>query len=121
MEIGSNDGALIKNFKKENVIGVEPCKNLAKITKKDGFLTYAQYWNFDLAKKIKKRFNSVDFIYSANTITHINDLNNVFKSINYLLSNEGILIIEDPSLLECLKKNNWLWCHSQSGNCIKLL
>ena len=107
LEIGSNDGALIKNFKKENVIGVEPCKNLAKITKKDGFLTYAQYWNFDLAKKIKKRFNSVDVIYSANTITHINDLNNVFKSINYLLSNEGILIIEDPSLLECLKKNSY--------------
>ena len=107
LEIGSNDGALIKNFKKENVIGVEPCKNLAKITKKDGFLIYAQYWNFDLAKKIKKRFNSVDVIYSANTITHINDLNNVFKSINYLLSNEGILIIEDPSLLECLKKNSY--------------
>ena len=35
LEIGSNDGALIKNFKKENVIGVEPCKNLAKITKKN--------------------------------------------------------------------------------------
>ena len=107
LEIGSNDGALIKNFKKENVIGVEPCKNLAKITKKDGFLTYAQYWNFDLAKKIKKRFNSVDVIYSANTITHINDLNNVFRSINYLLSDDGILIIEDPSLLECLKKNSY--------------
>ena len=34
LEIGSNDGALILNFNKNNVIGVEPCKNLAKITKK---------------------------------------------------------------------------------------
>ena len=107
LEIGSNDGALIKNFKRENVIGVEPCKNLAKITKKNGYLTYDKYWNFDLATKIKKKFNSVDIIYSANTLTHISDLNSVFKSIKYLLSENGIVIIEDPSLLECLKKNSY--------------
>ena len=107
LEIGSNDGALIKNFKKENVIGVEPCKNLAKITKQNGYLTYDKYWNFDLAKKIKKKFTSVDIIYSANTLTHISDLNNVFKSIKYLLSENGTIIIEDPSLLECLKKNSY--------------
>ena len=34
IEIGSNDGAFIKNFKKNVVVGVEPCKNLAKLTKK---------------------------------------------------------------------------------------
>ena len=34
LEIGSNDGSLIKNFDKKKVICVEPCKNLAKITKK---------------------------------------------------------------------------------------
>ena len=34
VEIGSNDGAFIKNFNKNSVIGVEPCKNLAQITKK---------------------------------------------------------------------------------------
>jgi len=55
LEIGSNDGALIKNFDKEKIIGVEPCKNLAKITKNDGYLTYDKYWNFDLAKKLKKK------------------------------------------------------------------
>ena len=34
LEIGSNDGALISNFDKNKAIGVEPCKNLAKITQK---------------------------------------------------------------------------------------
>ena len=34
LEIGSNDGALIQNFNRERVICVEPCGNLAKITKK---------------------------------------------------------------------------------------
>ena len=104
LEIGSNDGALIKNFDKKKVIGVEPCSNLAKITKKKGYKTFDEYWDFNLSKKIKKKFNTVDLVYSANTLTHISNLNNVFRSIKNLLSKNGVLIIEDPSLLECIKK-----------------
>ena len=104
LEIGSNDGALIKNFNKNQVICVEPCSNLAKITKRKGYFTYNNYWDLNLSKKIKSKFNTVDVIYSANTLTHINDLNQVFKSITNLLTQDGILIIEDPSFLECIKK-----------------
>ena len=107
LEIGSNDGALISHFKKHSVIGVEPCSNLAKITKKKGFTTYDNYWEFKLAKKLKKKYKKIDLIYSANTLTHISDLQDVFKSIDLLLSADGVLIIEDPSLLECLKKNSY--------------
>ena len=105
LEIGSNDGALITNFNKKKVLGVEPCSNLAKITKKKGYTTFVNYWNIDLANKIKKKFDKIDLIYSANTLTHISNLNDVFNSINKVLSNEGVLIIEDPSLLECIKKS----------------
>ena len=62
LEIGSNDGALIKNFDKKKVIGVEPCKNLAKITKKMNYKTFDKYWDFQLATKIKREFNSVNVI-----------------------------------------------------------
>ncbi len=103
LEIGSNDGSLIKNFDKKKVICVEPCKNLAVITKKKGLKTYAEYWNMKLAKKIKSKYQKIDLIYSANTLSHIPDLDSVFRSINHTLIDEGILIIEDPSLHECLK------------------
>ena len=104
LEIGSNDGALIQNFNRDNAICVEPCGNLAKITKRRGYFTYSNYWNIKLSKKIRKKFNVVDIIYSANTITHIENLDNVFKGITNILSKKGVLIIEDPSLLECIKK-----------------
>ncbi len=55
LEIGSNDGAFIKNFKKTKIIGVEPCKNLAQITKKKGYKTYSEYWGTNLAKKVSKK------------------------------------------------------------------
>tara|TARA_B100000767_G_scaffold272377_1_gene299891 strand:+ start:969 stop:2159 length:1191 start_codon:yes stop_codon:yes gene_type:complete len=104
LEIGSNDGALIKNFARKKTICVEPCSNLAKITKKKGYFTYNNYWNLSLAKKIKQKYNNIDLVYAANTLTHINDLNEVFKSIALILDKNGVLIIEDPSFLECIKK-----------------
>ena len=107
LEIGSNDGTLIKNFDKKKSICVEPCKNHAKITTKMGYKTYPKYWNLSLAKKIKKENKKIDLIYSANTISHIHDLTSVFKSAEYVLSKNGILIIEDPSLLECLKLGSY--------------
>ena len=107
LEIGSNDGALIRNFNIKNTVCVEPCSNLAKITKKMGYFTYAKYWNYSLSKTIKKKFNNVDVIYAANTLTHIANLNDVFRSITNILSKDGVLIIEDPSLLECIKKTSY--------------
>ena len=107
LEIGSNDGALLTNFYSKKVVGVEPCSNLAKITKKKGYTTFSEYWDLKLALKLKKKFNSFDIIYSANTLTHISNLKNVLRSICKVLSKKGVLIIEDPSLLECIKKNSY--------------
>jgi len=107
LEIGSNDGTFLKNFNKEISIGVEPCANVEKITKKQKFNTIPKYWNLELAKYILKNHGNIDLIYSANTISHIKNLNDVFKSINLVLSKNGVLILEDPSLLECLKRNTY--------------
>ena len=104
VEIGSNDGSFVKNFDKKKVICVEPCSNVAKITQKMGYKTFINFWNMKLAKKIKSKMKNVDLIYSANTLSHIKDLNFVFNSIVHILSDNGVLIIEDPSLLECFKK-----------------
>ena len=102
LEIGSNDGPFLRNFNKKNIIGVEPCKNLAKITKKMGYKTISEYWDIKLARKLVKK-NKFDIIYSANTLSHIKNISDIFKAIELSLSDNGILILEDPSLLECLK------------------
>tara|TARA_B100000989_G_scaffold210972_1_gene160081 strand:- start:2258 stop:3436 length:1179 start_codon:yes stop_codon:yes gene_type:complete len=103
LEIGSNDGAFLKNFNKKKIVGVEPCKNLARITKKKGYKTFSEYWNLNLAKKITKN-KKVDLIYSSNTLSHIKNLSEIFKAINLSLNKTGVLILEDPSLLECINK-----------------
>ena len=102
IEIGSNDGAFIKNFNNKIAVGVEPCKNLAKITSKKGYKIFSEYWNLKLSKKITK-VKKADLIYSANTLSHIKNFNEIFNSVNNALSRNGVLILEDPSLLKCLQ------------------
>ena len=106
IEIGSNDGVFIKNFNKNCVIAVEPCKNLANLTK-NNFKTYPDFWNKKLAKKILNKNKKADLIFSANTISHIPNIRETFEAIEYSLSKNGILVIEDPSLKAVIETNSY--------------
>ena len=103
LEIGSNDGSFLKNFKNSTVIGVEPCKNLAKITNSMNILTHDKFWNTPLSKIILNESGQFDLIYSANTISHIHDLEDTFNAVDKVLDNSGVFVLEDPSLLEIIK------------------
>ena len=107
LEIGSNDGVFIRNFNKKRVLAVEPCKNLAKITNKMGYKTFPEFWNMSVSKKILKKYGKIDLIFSANTISHIPNLEEVFKSINNVLSDDGIFVFEDPYILSILKNGSY--------------
>ena len=106
LEIGSNDGVFIKNFDRKKVIAVEPCKNLANLTKIK-YKTFPNFWDKKLANKIFKKSKKADLIFSANTISHIPNLDETFKAINYSLSERGVLVIEDPSLFSVIKNNSY--------------
>ena len=107
LEIGSNDGVFIKNFSKKNTIAVEPCSNLANITKKNGYKTYPVFWDQKISKKILKKYGKRNLIFSANTISHIEKLDEVFLSVKKLLDKDGMFIFEDPYILSVLKNNSY--------------
>ena len=106
MEIGSNDGVFIKNFKKDKVIAVEPCENLANLTKKK-YKTFPNFWSKKLANKIFLKSKKADVIFSANTISHIPNLKETFDAIEFSLSKNGVLVIEDPSLYSVIKNTSY--------------
>ena len=107
LEIGSNDGVFIKNFKKKQVVAVEPCINLARITQAAGYKTYGEFWNQKVALKIKKKYGQFDLIFSANTISHIPNLDEVFKSISLELKTNGVFVFEDPYIGSVIRNNSY--------------
>ena len=104
LEIGSNSGIFIR-WCQPGSIAVEPCSNFAQITNSAGLKTYDEFWSRDLAKRIVEEHGKRDLIFSANTISHIQDLNECFKGVYECLTDDGVFVVECPSFLEVLKTN----------------
>jgi methylation protein EvaC len=105
LEIGSNSGIFINGFKNAKTIAVEPCDNFANKTNDMGIKTYPEYWSMELAKEIVKNDGKQDLIYSANTMTHIHEVDKAFEAVNECLSDDGVFVIDGPALQNILKYN----------------
>ena len=71
---------------------------------KMGYKTIDKYWTIKLASKLFRK-KKADIIYSANTLSHIEDLDQTFTAINIALNDYGVLVMEGPALLPCIKYN----------------
>jgi hypothetical protein len=107
LEIGSNDGVFLKNWNCKNTFAVEPCSNFALETTQLGYKTYNNFWTYQLSEKIKQDIGLVDLIFAANCICHIPDLDDTFKAVHNLLSDDGYFIFEDPSLAQMINTNSY--------------
>tara|TARA_Y100001970_G_scaffold264343_1_gene350843 strand:+ start:2959 stop:4155 length:1197 start_codon:yes stop_codon:yes gene_type:complete len=109
IEIGSNDGTFLTNFKntKNEVLGIEPSLNVAKISKKKGIKTLNKFFNYKNVKRLKRLKSKVDVICGANVICHIPDLKSLIKGIDFLLSKKGVFIFEEPYLGSMYKKTSY--------------
>ena len=104
IEIGSNDGTLLKKFLKHgvNVLGIEPAKNLAKISRHSKIKTENTFFSFNLARKISNK-QKADLVIANNVLGHIDDLNNFIRGISMLLNDDGVFVFEVPHGLEMIK------------------
>lgn len=92
MDIGSNDGTLLKGFKKRGckVIGIEPCGLIAKKANKSGIHTINSFFPADINTK-------ADIITAANVFAHIDNWHELMVGVDRCLNRYGTFIIEAPS------------------------
>ncbi len=107
LEIGCNDGVFASNFNKKIITCIEPCRDVALEAKKKGLNVYVNYFDNSLVKRLIKSHKKFDLIFSANTITHISNYNSVFSNIAKILDERGTVVVEEPSLLETIRKNSY--------------
>ena len=107
MEIGSNDGIFIKHFNPDTTFAVEPCGNFADITNDMDYKTYPEFWTTKLSKLIKQEHGTMDLIYAANCVCHVHDLDDTFTAVRNLLSEDGVFVFEDPSLLRMMERGSY--------------
>lgn len=107
IDIGSNDGILLKPFKKlgAKVLGVDPAVKIAKQASKQGIETLPQYFTENLGKKIYKKYGGAKIITANNVFAHINDIDDVIKASKKILSDDGVFLSESPYLVVFLQNN----------------
>ncbi|OGT25447.1 MAG: methyltransferase [Gammaproteobacteria bacterium RIFCSPLOWO2_02_FULL_42_14] len=105
VDIGSNDGTLLNYFQQNGfrVLGIEPCNKIAEQATTRGIETISTFFNFELAKKIKKEYGAADLITLNNVFANIDDLTDFTKGLEYLLAKNGVLVIESSYLLDMAK------------------
>ncbi|MBI2135121.1 class I SAM-dependent methyltransferase [Candidatus Woesearchaeota archaeon] len=103
IDIGSNDGNLLSNFKDNHrVLGITP-EDIGKIAIERGIPTILDYFNEDTVKKIKKEHGKARVITATNVFAHIEDINKITKLILELLADDGVFISESHYLLPLIK------------------
>ena len=103
LDIGSNDGNLLSNFKSNHkVLGVTPEK-IGKLAIKKGIPTIIDYFNNEVSSKIIKKYGKAKIITATNVFAHIDNINTIVKLILKTLKNDGIFISESHYLLPLIK------------------
>jgi len=107
VDIGSNDGNLLSNFKDNHrVLGVTP-EDIGKIAIERGVPTILDYFTREVAEKIKKEHGEAKIITSTNAFAHIDNINDVVESILGVLKDDGIFITESHYLLSLIQMNQF--------------
>lgn len=109
VEIGSNDGIMLKNFIANGVpcLGVEPSKNVAQVAKDQGIDVITEFFDQSLAGQIVQTYQKADAILSANVMCHIPYMHSIYKGVKVLLKEDGVFIFEDPYLGEVIEKTSF--------------
>lgn len=106
VEIGSNDGYLLRNYVENGLapLGVEPALNIAEVAREKGINTVAEFFDQDLAQRLVGEFGRADVIHAHNVLAHVPNVNGVLKGIHTLLKEDGVAIIEAPYVVEMLDR-----------------
>ena len=109
IEIGSNDGTFLRNYKNSNIeaIGFEPSLNVSNEALKHGINSKNNFFNLESIMDIKTFHTKTDIICAANVICHIPDLVNLFKSVDKCLNKNGLFIFEEPYLGSMFEKTSY--------------
>ena len=97
LEIGSNDGTLLKALKEKTnykLHGVDPAKNINKTFQEEGIQNHNSFFDFNFASSFYKNFGVVDVVIARNVLSHVPDLIEVMKGIDLILAPDGLCIIE---------------------------
>ncbi len=102
VELGCNDGIMLRHFADGRHLGVEPSANVADAARKLGLDVDTRFFTAALADELRQTRGPADAILGANVVCHIPYLDAVFDGVRRLLGPKGVFAFEDPYIGDIL-------------------
>ena len=96
VEIGSNDGTMLKAFQQQGhrVLGVDPATDIANKATLAGQKTLNAFFTSALAKTILAKYGEADLFIANNVLANVPDPYEIFLGASQLLGPQGVIIFE---------------------------
>lgn len=94
VEIGCNDGVMLKYFKHYKHLGVDPATNVVLRTLKNKINAVPLFFDKSIANKILKEWGPAKIIYGNNCIAHLDGLKDLVSGVYDLLDTNGVFVVE---------------------------
>jgi SAM-dependent methyltransferase len=104
IDIGSNDGTLLSNFKAAGfrVLGIEPT-DVRDIANARGIPTMKRYFGVAAAQEALREHGRATVVTAANCFAHIEDVHAIVDGILAMLTDDGVFISESHYLVPLLE------------------
>ncbi len=105
VDMGSNDGALLRELKKVGmrVVGVEPSPEIAAAATKEGLPTLNRYFDAKAVETIRNDHGSANLVTANNVFANIDDVSTVVDNVKTLLAPGGVFVVEFAYLGDLIK------------------
>jgi hypothetical protein len=103
VDIGSNDGTLLSNFKTagKRVLGIEPT-DVGDIANSRSIPTLKRYFGVEVAREVARAHGAASVVTAANCFAHMEDVHAIVDGIVAMLKLDGVFISESHYLIPLL-------------------
>lgn len=103
IDIGSNDGNLLSNFRDgHRVVGITP-EEIGKLAIEKGIPTIIGYFTEGVTEQVLNEHGRAKVVTATNVFAHIENVNEIVQLILKLLEDDGIFISESHYLLPLIE------------------
>lgn len=109
IEVGSNDGYLLKNFVAAGIpcLGIEPTVSTAEASHKIGIPVLREFFSEALGNRLAKEDKKADLIIGNNVYAHVPDINDFTAGLKAALKPGGTITLEFHHLLRLIEGNQF--------------
>jgi len=106
VDVGSNDGTLLKQFQAlgvQNVLGIDPAIEIVQAAVAAGVPTREGFFTGALADEVRATHGPAELLCANNVFAHAEDLAGFARGVKALLADEGVFVFEVSYLVDVVE------------------